>query len=199
MGMTNIRRPMEIVSRASATAPFTDLASIEPFGKHVMVQSGALNQNDINKYVWCLRTADFGCWISKGAAFGTTQIVGASESMQVPIIRISPGMQRSEPQDDRFYVLILEGKSGNDRVKVILEDSVDKAAVAMMHAALNGHSTVFSAAVLRCRENNGRGPLPTLGVPISSLGPSDWRFAKVDSLRPYQRGSTQAPFIQLHC
>ena len=36
--------------------------------------------------------------------------------------------------------------SGRDKLKIIVEDSLDKAAVVMLHEALNGFSTVFSAA-----------------------------------------------------
>lgn len=44
------------------------------------------------------------------------------------------------------YVLVIQGRSGASKAKVLVEGSVEGAAATMMFEAINGFSTVFCAA-----------------------------------------------------
>ena len=90
-------------------------------------------------------------WITEGSPGELAQIVPADRGMNIPQIRVGPGLVQtaSGEQEQRLsYILIIQGVSGRDKLKIIVEDSLDKAAVVMLHEALNGFSTVFSAAFL---------------------------------------------------
>ena len=60
---------------------------------------------------------------------------------------VGPGLARmaAVQQQSLSFVLVIQRVSGPDKLKVVVEDSTDKAAATMLHEALHRYSTVFSA------------------------------------------------------
>ena len=114
----------------------------------MLVQSGPFSQRDVDRYQWCFRAIELGKWISQGSVGKTVRVVTADAGMPVPRIVVGPGLAQTTEvhQQPLSFVLAIQGVSGLDKLKVVLEDSIDKAAATMLHEALNGYSTVFSAA-----------------------------------------------------
>lgn len=84
--------------------------------------------------------------------------------MKTPLIRVSPRLAQTNYESEQEYILVIKGLSGTSKAKVLIEQSVDDAATVMLHAALNGFSTVFSAAILRRPQNTVFAP---------TIGPSN--------------------------
>lgn len=159
MGQTNIHTPMQILTRAGQRGRFTDQATIKPFDKPVLISSGTFTQDDVDRYAWCLKSAHVGCWIVQDSA-GQIVTTSADEELNVPEIRVGPGLASSTATDARGetrFVLVVEGKSGACRVKVLVESSVEAAAAVMLREAINGYSTAFCAAYLRVSGGEGAG------------------------------------------
>ena len=175
MGITNIHYPSQLLQRAADRVPFADQAIIQPHRKNVLVVSGPCSQEDVDRYEWCFRTTELGKWITQGSTGEGPQVVTADTGMPVPRITVSPGLARTtvNNQQPLSYVLIIQGTSGAEKLKVVVEDNTDKAATTMMHEALNGFSTVFSAAFVR------RYTGPTF---VSAIGPLNATHKKVARL-----------------
>lgn len=174
MGRTNIHSPGQLLGRASYNALFSDQALISPHEKTILLVSGPADPMDIEKFAWCLRTSEFGSWIERDAASDTIMRCPPDDGMRVPLVRVTPGLDSriSNVKDVRF-VLVVQGATGPRRVKVIVEASIERASVTMMAEALNGYSTVFTAAF------RSTGKSAALAAPT---GPEHTRFEKVASL-----------------
>lgn len=68
----------------------------------------------------------------------------------------------------------MEGVSRTRIAKVIVEDRFEKVATAMMHAALNGYSPVFSAAFLQRSSTT---------IFAASIGPLNATFSKANTIQ----------------
>lgn len=124
---------------------------IMPFNRPVLISSGTFTQDDVDRYAWCLKSPLLGCWIAQTPE-GQIAPTSADEELRVPEIRVGPGLASSMAADaggSTRFVLVVEGKSGASRVKVVVESSVEAAAAVMMREALNGYSTAFCAAYMR--------------------------------------------------
>lgn len=174
---------MQLLERANSTIQLQAL--IEPLGQPVLVAAGPLSQSDIDKYEWCLRTNHFGNWIERDQSGHSLKLVDADAGMKIPRITVSPGL--ASPKDDtpRKYVLVMEGVSGTRKAKVIVEDRLENTATTMMHAALNGYSTVFSAAFFHRSST-------TIFAP--SIGPLNARFVKADTVQEASSAPTEKRF-----
>lgn len=146
MGQSNIHYPTQILSRAAQNGVFSDQALIQPFNKPVLVVSGAFSQEEIDSYTWCLKDPNIGSWVRRGTS-NTSSAIPADDSLNVPQVRTGPGLsQNLTPSDQTRYILVIQGRSGAGKAKVLKEMSLPMAASAIMHEALNGYSTAFSAA-----------------------------------------------------
>ncbi|KAF7186197.1 hypothetical protein HII31_12439 [Pseudocercospora fuligena] len=170
MGITNIHYASQLTDRANRSSDVQAL--IQPLQKPVFIVSGSMSQNDVDKYGWCLQTSHVGCWITQDEESQKCKIVEADAPMSIPQIRVSSGLAPSKEGTQRDYLLVIEGVSGASKAKVVIEDSIEKAATAMLHAALNGFSTVFSAAIRQRKRRT---------IFAASIGPLNGRFRKVDS------------------
>jgi hypothetical protein len=141
-----------LLSRVINDATFKDEMTMLPFNKPVLVVSGPFSQDDINQYTWCLKNPHIGSWIradevSQSAATRGS-ITSADERLDIPQIRLGPGLleymfhNNQEPR----YVMVIQGRTGAHKVKVMVANTREQAATVMMHEALNGYSTVFSTA-----------------------------------------------------
>ena len=91
--------------------------------------------------------------------------------MEVPKIRVGPGLsQTSSNTEQTSYVVVIQGRTGARKAKVFIHTDLDQAAATMLHEALNGYSTVFSAAYFPRQQ----GTLSKL-----SVGPQNAVFRKV--------------------
>jgi hypothetical protein len=151
MSPTNIHNAGALLSRAGNDGTLADQAVIMPFNKPVFIVSGPFSQDDIDQYRWCLKSPHIGSWIREDAvstsAASTGAITPADDRLEIPQIRVSPGLSPKLPSGDQTrYVLVIQGRSGAKKVKVMVGNTVEQAAATMMHEALNGYSTVFSAS-----------------------------------------------------
>nr|POE54178.1 hypothetical protein CFP56_63481 [Quercus suber] len=185
MGITNIHRPSQLTTRSAYE--FADQAMIQPLQQPVLVVTGPFSQADVDKYEWCLRSTQLDSWILRNHQTGKCSFVDADSGIRVPQIRVGPGLADKEEQHQRKYILVIQGNSGNSRAKVVIEDSLEKAATTMLHAALNGYSTVFSAAF------HGSSPSTIYNGHIGG------KFRKVKSLREPAEDSSESPFADLLC
>jgi hypothetical protein len=151
MSPTDIHDPVALLSRAGNDGTLANQAMIMPFNKPVLIVSGPFSQDDIDQYRWCLKSPHIGSWIREDAvsasAASTGAITPADHRLEIPQIRVSPGLSPKLPSGDQTrYVLVIQGLSGANKVKVMVGNTVEQAAATMMHEALNGYSTVFSAS-----------------------------------------------------
>ncbi|KAJ4329658.1 hypothetical protein N0V87_010677 [Didymella glomerata] len=170
MGRTNIHHAESLASRAGSS--FEEIALIPHADKLIYIITDRLDQEQLDRFSGVIRECKTGSWIQKteGSHQGFSYIQG-DRSMAIPKINISSGMQRlgkerslytGIPQvhdrssvDDGLqetellYVLIVQGQTGDTTCKLVIETSLGKACSAMMYEALNGYSTVFTAAILR--------------------------------------------------
>lgn len=171
MGPTNIHYPAQLLERASIQGVFSDQAVVKPFGKPVLIISGPFAQEDIDRYQWCLRSTDIGTWIEEDKETQTGKVSEPDVGMEVPKMRIGPGLSRASNSAEQLrYVLVVEGRTGSRKVKVLIESGLDQVAATMLHEALNGYSTVFSAAYR---------PQPSGSKSVPLVGPRDALFRKV--------------------
>jgi hypothetical protein len=76
-------------------------------------------------------------------------ITAADDKLDIPQVRVGPGLSKAlMPSDETRYVVIIQGRSGANRVKVMVTDTREQAAITMMHEALNGYSTAFSMSYI---------------------------------------------------
>jgi len=125
MSPTNIHNPVTLLSRAGIDGTLADQAMIMPFNEPVLIVSGPLSQDDIDQYRWCLKSPHVGSWIRKDAvsvsAASTGAITPADDRLEIPQIRVSPGLsQKLRPGDQTRYVLVIQGRSGAKKVKVMV-------------------------------------------------------------------------------
>lgn len=151
MSTANIYKPTLLLSRANVANTFSDQATILPFNKPVLVVSGPFSQDDLDKYTWCLKSPQIGSWIRSDGMSTSSAIAGAitsaDERLDIPQIRIGPGLSQDlHATYESRYVLIIQGRSGAHKVKVMIANTLEQAATIMMHEALNGYSTVFSTS-----------------------------------------------------
>jgi hypothetical protein len=170
MGRTNIHPAGALVKNAGVS--FEEIAWIDYARQLVYIINNPLGQEDLDRYTDVLREYKVGSWIQKSEDnrehFAYCQ---GDRSLTVPKINVSNGMQKpggerrpyggfriaqdnlSEdygPEETELaYILIIQGQTGNSRCKLVVETSHDRASSAMMYEALNGYSTVFSAAILK--------------------------------------------------
>jgi hypothetical protein len=151
MSPTSIDSSLALLSRVSSNGTFSDEMAMLPFDKPVLIVSGPFSQEDIDRYTWCLKNPHIGSWI-RGDALSTSSatsgaITSADEGPNIPQIRLGPGLSKDLPESrERRYVLVIQGRTGAHKVKVMVADSREQAATIMMHEALNGYSTVFSTS-----------------------------------------------------
>lgn len=153
MSPTNIHTAIALLSRADTSGIFSDQATIYPFNKPVLIVTGPFSQDDVNQYDWALRTPHIGSWIHQDATSTSAATVGAitaaDDKLDIPQVRVGPGLSKAlMPSDETRYVVIVQGRSGANRVKVMVTDTREKAAIVMMQEALNGYSTVFSMSYI---------------------------------------------------
>jgi hypothetical protein len=76
-------------------------------------------------------------------------ITAADDKLDIPQVRVGPGLSKAlMPSDETRYIVIIQGRSGANRVKVMVTDTREKAAITMMHEALNGYSSAFSMSYI---------------------------------------------------
>ena len=143
MSPTNIHNPVALLLRAGIDGTLADQAMTMLFNKPVLIVSGRLSQDDIDKYRWCLESPQVGSWIREDAvsvsAASTGAIMPADDRLEIPQTRVSPGLsQKLRPDDQTRCVLVIQGRSGANKVKVMVGNTVEQAAAIMMHEALNG-------------------------------------------------------------
>jgi hypothetical protein len=151
MSPTSINNPVALLSRAGNDGTLVDQAMKMPFNKPILIVSGSLSQGDIDQYRWCLKSPHVGSWIREDAisvsAASTGAITPAHDRLKIPQSRVSPGLsQKLPPGDQMRCVLVIQGRSGANKVKVMVGNTVEQAAAIMIHEALNGYSRLFSAS-----------------------------------------------------
>lgn len=175
MGRTNIHRAEALASRAGSL--FEEIALIPHADKLVYLVSGELSQEQLNQISEILRKRKIGSWIQRqnDSDRGYSYCQG-DRGVDVPRINISNGMQRlaksrplyhavSHEQDessldnelqatDLLYVIVVQGQTGHTKCKLVVESTLGNACSAMLYEALNGYSTVFTAAILKANLEN---------------------------------------------
>ena len=58
-------------------------------------------------------------------------------------------MDSGPKAEELAYVLIIQGKTGATRAKLLIESDLDRAQAAIMYEAINGYTVAFSAAILK--------------------------------------------------
>lgn len=170
MGRTNIHFALALFNRSGSS--FEETAYIPYADKLVYINTKALTQADLDRFADLLRSNISGSWVRKGstAAFSysepdlalTVPKVTVSFGMQVPgrERRLYSGFRQDEEESleevgpeekekELVYILITQGSSGDVLSKVVIEPTLERAAAHAMHEALNGYSTVFTAAMLK--------------------------------------------------
>jgi hypothetical protein len=153
MSPTNIHTATALLSRADTSGIFSEQATVYPFNKPVLIVTGPFSQDDVNQYDWALRTPHIGSWIRQDATSTSAATVGAittaDDKLDIPQVRVGPGLSKAlTPSDETRYLVIIQGRSGANRVKVMVTDTRERAAIIMMHEALNGYSTAFSMSYI---------------------------------------------------
>jgi hypothetical protein len=148
MSPTNVHSHHVLLSRAGNNGTFSDQATIQPFNKPVLIVSGSFSQDDVNLYSWCLKSPHIGSWLrGDSISSSAASVTSADDRLEFPQVRIGPGLlQNPLASDQTRYILVIQGRSGANRVKVMVTNTVEQAAAVMLHEALNGYSTVFSAS-----------------------------------------------------
>lgn len=92
------------------------------------------------------------------------QRLGKERSLDpgIPQVHDRPSLNDGLQETELLYVLIVQGQTGDTTCKLVIETSLEKACSAMMYEALNGYSTVFTAAILRGSLENLRDETYTL-------------------------------------
>jgi hypothetical protein len=167
MGRTNIHSAASLFNRSGTS--FEDIAYIAHADKLAYIISTSLTQVDLNRYADLLRTNILGSWVRKcegsSAAFAYSEPdlallvpkVIVSSAMQVPgreryrirKVEEEPPEEVGPEQKELVYILITQGRSGDVLSKIVIEPTLDRVAAHAMHEALNGYSTVFTAAMLK--------------------------------------------------
>jgi hypothetical protein len=149
MSPTTIDSSIALLSRVSSDATVLDEMVVLPFNKPVLIVSGPFSQHDVDRYTWCLKSSHIGSWICGDAVSTSAATSGAITSadvgLDIPQVRLGPGLSKDLPRSkETRYVLVIQGRTGAHKVKVMIADSREQAATIMMYEALNGYSTVFS-------------------------------------------------------
>jgi hypothetical protein len=170
MVRSNIHRTHDLVKKAGRS--FEEIAFIDYARQLVYIITKALVQEDLDRYTDVLRECKVGSWIQKSQDNRESFVsCPGDRSLTVPKIIVSNGMQNpgseihlyagsrvaqdnlSEdygPEETKLaYILVIQGQTGDSKCKLVVETSLDGATSAMMYEALNGYSTVFSAAMLK--------------------------------------------------
>jgi hypothetical protein len=151
MSPAPIDSSIELLLPVSSDGIFSDRMAMLPTDKPVLIVSGPFSQHDVDQYTWCFKSPHIGSWIHGDAASTSTvtksSIAPTDERLDVPQIRIGPGLSKDLTWNNkRRCILVVQGRTGVHRVKVMVANSREQAATIMMHEALNGYSTVFSAS-----------------------------------------------------
>jgi hypothetical protein len=167
--VNHVRRGCDIISRAGTNI---DIASdIPEFDLALHIVGYNFDQDDLDQHVQLLKVGVNDAWMfllepapkhPEETGFAKTPTFGvADEPWRVPKIHVSQGLRawppRSVPQNGKHekpdpelaYIMIVQGRSGSIRSKLIVRSNLDLAGVEMFHMAANGFSVVFSGAILR--------------------------------------------------
>jgi hypothetical protein len=151
MSPAPIDSSIELLLPVSSDGKFLDQMVMLPIDKPVLIVSGPFSQHDVDRYKWCFKGAYIGSWILRDAVSVSSatksSIAPTDEGLDVPQVRIGPGLSEDLSWDDkRKCILVIQGRTGVNKVKLMVAGSREQAAAIMMHEALNGYSTVFSAS-----------------------------------------------------
>lgn len=171
MGRNNVRSGLDLISRAGSSI---DIPSVIPefdnLALHIIGYS--FDQDDLDQHVQVLRFGHIDAWMSllesapeetkeNGPAKALT-LVAADEPWRIPKIHISKGLRAQQPllttRDGKqekadppklAYIMVVQGRSGAIRARLIVRSNLKLAGVEMFHMAANGFSVVFSGDILR--------------------------------------------------
>lgn len=177
MGRANIHRAEALAGRAGSS--FEEIALIPHANKLVYIVSSELSLVQLDQISEILRKCKAGSWIQqqndsdRGYSYCQSDL-----GVDVPRINISNGMHRlvnnrslypavSHEQDESLlnkgfpatdlqYVIVVQGQTGNIKCKLVVGSTLGAACSAMLYDALNGYSTVFTAAILKANLENIR-------------------------------------------
>lgn len=161
MGLTNIRFASDLLRMAGSQRALP--AVFPEFNKGVLLNGHFFEQEELDAYAAWLRHPLKDIWLRRDDQ-ATALIPGpADQPIDKPSVVTSSGVQENhtpayrrsdEPMDTtlkpaRAFVLVVRGRSAALCGKVRVLYTLNAAAAAMFEEAVNGYSTVFSAAVLR--------------------------------------------------
>jgi hypothetical protein len=151
MPPTPIDSSIELLLPVSSDGNFLGQMAMLTIDKPVLIVSGPFSQYDVDRYKWCFKSSYIGSWVLRDAVSASSatksSIVPTDEGLDVPQVRIGPGLSKGLSWDgNRRCILVIQGRTGVHKVKLMVANSREQAATIMMHEALNGYSTVFSAS-----------------------------------------------------
>ena len=170
MSPTNIHSASALLSRAGTN--FEDQATILPFGIPVYTIFQGFSQLKLDKYSEILNDFQQDIWLRANVDPAQTltspitskghTLANPPERLDVPKACISGALSRElttatfmngkrvqpeEPKEPLHFVLIIQGKDGGAKWKIVSEDSFQGVARAIMFEVLNRYSVIFSGAI----------------------------------------------------
>ena len=125
--------------------------TLVPNQKTVYAIYDSFTQEDLNEYSSLLSHAVQDCWLTNDATSGF-RVCDAGPRVSIPKICVGPAFKAPmffEQHEPLLYFMVVQGKNNAERSKLVLRYSLNAAASAIFHEALNGYSIAFSGAMLR--------------------------------------------------
>lgn len=172
MKHTIIESHVDLLAEADIDGISSKQALIEPSSRQVLLVSGPATYEDIQAYEWCMKSSVTRSWICprEDDPF-TSRPASCPPDGEVlfPQVRVTKAL--SIPQNmhgDIRYMLVIQGKSGAAKAKIIRETSPERAAVAMLAEALIGYSTVLTIAY-RASDMASYSNTPSFELPLDTF------------------------------
>lgn len=173
MGRNNVRSGRDLLSRAGNG---TEIPSVVPEFDNLPIIIIGRNflQDDLDRYLNVIRFGHTDTWVrfitptprSLGEPLEQPTFTDGpiDQRLTIPKIHVSQGLQHFQPrhdylpdgqrqeshkQPDLAYILVVQGRGGAFRSKLVLRTNRETAGAEMFYEAVNGFSVVFTGAVLK--------------------------------------------------
>lgn len=181
MGFTNIHHATQLLNHAGGEQFFP--AIMPDHQRFINLNGHNFTQEELDAFTDILHHPRKDVWLRRKNDIDKFLVAGrADDPIDRPSVRTSTGLKKDhrpavrridEPEDTSpkpalAFVLIIRGRSAALCSKVRLSYSLKAAAAVMFEEAVNGYSTVFSAALLK--------------TDVRRLDQPDAQFKKVDTI-----------------
>lgn len=157
MGVTNLRFGRDFLQRAGWAGGFEDLALIPNCSKNVLIVAKSFEQEEIEQYKDLIYSLRNNIWLQQDARDKLICSAEPGLGLQIPKCVVSPCLTNTNSARDKpsatstslAYLVVIQGREGSLRSKLLILSSVQDVGAEMFYHAANGWSAVFSGAILQ--------------------------------------------------